>query len=175
MKKFQRLEALTSYIMGGNCRITIEDDLRHDSHVHVDIRRRFKRFVGDDGDKYRQYDKYLTISLVSGRHRNDIGRIAVMDRKDFEIECGAHPLLKSLKEVISRLGMEGDVNNIESLKYVSFSHDGKCGKCRKRLTTPTSIESGFGAVCNETRHSMIEEDRIVRCSKRRLSKFIETL
>lgn len=31
--------------------------------------------------------------------------------------------------------------------FIEVYHDGKCGKCGKRLTVPSSIESGFGPDC----------------------------
>ncbi len=31
--------------------------------------------------------------------------------------------------------------------FIEIYHDGRCGKCGKRLTVPTSIESGFGPDC----------------------------
>jgi len=35
----------------------------------------------------------------------------------------------------------------ETLDLVEIWHQGKCGKCRKALTVPESIESGLGPVC----------------------------
>jgi len=31
--------------------------------------------------------------------------------------------------------------------FIEIYHDGKCGKCGKRLTDPTSIKIGFGPFC----------------------------
>ena len=36
---------------------------------------------------------------------------------------------------------------VELPSKVSFYHAGKCGRCGRKLTTPESIESGFGPVC----------------------------
>lgn len=32
---------------------------------------------------------------------------------------------------------------------LSVYHDGRCGHCARKLTTPESLESGFGPVCRE--------------------------
>lgn len=31
--------------------------------------------------------------------------------------------------------------------FINFFHHGKCGHCQKTLTTPESIQSGYGSVC----------------------------
>ena len=38
-------------------------------------------------------------------------------------------------------------NNIELPEKVEFFHAGRCGRCGRKLTTPDSIELGFGPVC----------------------------
>jgi len=30
---------------------------------------------------------------------------------------------------------------------LNFFHEGKCGKCGRKLTTPESIKNGFGPTC----------------------------
>jgi hypothetical protein len=33
------------------------------------------------------------------------------------------------------------------MNAVEFWHEGKCGRCNRKLTVPSSIESGFGPEC----------------------------
>ena len=40
------------------------------------------------------------------------------------------------------------INNEEKYPFVQVYHEGKCGKCGRKLTTPESIKSGLGPVCN---------------------------
>lgn len=40
------------------------------------------------------------------------------------------------------------VGNNELPEKVEFLHAGKCGRCGRTLTTPESIESGFGPICS---------------------------
>jgi len=36
----------------------------------------------------------------------------------------------------------------QNLGPVEFWHEGRCGRCGRKLTTPESIKSGFGPVCS---------------------------
>lgn len=49
--------------------------------------------------------------------------------------------VKVFNYIISKL----QTNNLPD--FIEIYHDGKCGKCGKRLTVPSSIESGFGPDC----------------------------
>lgn len=37
--------------------------------------------------------------------------------------------------------------NQKMFDKLEFWHEGKCGKCGRKLTVPSSIESGFGPIC----------------------------
>jgi hypothetical protein len=39
------------------------------------------------------------------------------------------------------------INNEEKYPTVQVFHDGKCGACGRKLTTPQSVKSGLGPVC----------------------------
>jgi hypothetical protein len=61
------------------------------------------------------------------------------------------------------------VNNKELPSKVQFYHEGRCGRCGRKLTTPESVESGFGPHCiqlvggyrsrTETDDSEVYDDR----------------
>ena len=40
------------------------------------------------------------------------------------------------------------INNEEKYPTVQVYHEGKCGKCGRKLTTPESVKSGLGPVCS---------------------------
>lgn len=42
-----------------------------------------------------------------------------------------------------------NINNRSIPETVHVYHEGKCGKCGKKLTVPESIESGFGPECSK--------------------------
>lgn len=37
--------------------------------------------------------------------------------------------------------------NEKSFNMIEFYHEGSCGRCNRKLTTPESIKTGFGPVC----------------------------
>jgi len=37
--------------------------------------------------------------------------------------------------------------NVALPEYVQVYHEGRCGRCGRKLTTPASIEAGFGPEC----------------------------
>ena len=41
----------------------------------------------------------------------------------------------------------GDVRAVAAFAGVEVYHEGRCGRCGRMLTVPTSIESGFGPDC----------------------------
>ncbi|CAG7580248.1 MAG: hypothetical protein SLAVMIC_00321 [uncultured marine phage] len=40
-------------------------------------------------------------------------------------------------------------NNLENFELIEFWHEGKCGRCNRKLTDPKSIELGFGPFCRK--------------------------
>jgi hypothetical protein len=53
----------------------------------------------------------------------------------------------------SVLGFRYLLNNIENLK-LEFMHEGRCGRCGRKLTHPESLENGIGPECS----SIIEKN-----------------
>jgi hypothetical protein len=43
--------------------------------------------------------------------------------------------------------------NKQKFEMIEFWHEGKCGQCGKKLTVPSSIESGFGPVCSNNKRN----------------------
>tara|TARA_R110000772_G_scaffold2410_2_gene8411 strand:- start:30354 stop:30836 length:483 start_codon:yes stop_codon:yes gene_type:complete len=57
------------------------------------------------------------------------------------------------KSIVNRT-FEWVYDTIQNQKQVNFDkielwHEGKCGRCGRKLTVPESIESGFGSVCSK--------------------------
>jgi hypothetical protein len=40
--------------------------------------------------------------------------------------------------------------NTDLPESVEFFHEGRCGKCGRKLTTPESVTAGFGPECIKT-------------------------
>jgi len=43
--------------------------------------------------------------------------------------------------------------NEEKFNLIEFWHEGSCGQCGRKLTVPSSIESGFGPVCSKGKNN----------------------
>ena len=55
-------------------------------------------------------------------------------------------------EVMSTKAIDWIIRNMESLpNNIEVWHEGKCGRCGRKLTVPESIQSGFGPECNRMR------------------------
>lgn len=64
--------------------------------------------------------------------------------KDFKPKAYAYPKpVEVWKWFISNL------NNISRYPMVEVWHEGRCGKCGRKLTVPESIESGIGPECRK--------------------------
>ena len=50
-----------------------------------------------------------------------------------------------IRRVLARI-WAGDLGRVEAAGW-RVHHEGRCGRCGKRLTVPASIESGFGPEC----------------------------
>ena len=55
--------------------------------------------------------------------------------------------VKLLKRCLVRI-WEGDFTKLETAGF-ELHHEGKCGKCGRKLTTPQSVKTGFGPKCSE--------------------------
>lgn len=47
-------------------------------------------------------------------------------------------------------------------EFIEVWHEGHCGKCGKRLTVPSSIESGLGPECIKTLSKMEKRDKFLQ-------------
>jgi hypothetical protein len=47
-------------------------------------------------------------------------------------------------------------------EFVEVWHEGRCGKCGKRLTVPSSIENGLGPECIKTLTKMEKRDKFLQ-------------
>lgn len=57
-------------------------------------------------------------------------------------------------------GFEWFINNMhkpELSSYMHFFHSGRCGHCNRKLTTPESVLTGFGAICMRRNEEAIRQ------------------
>lgn len=51
-------------------------------------------------------------------------------------------------EAISAISLEWFLRNLDKLNGVEVWHEGRCGRCGRKLTVPESVEAGFGPECS---------------------------
>ena len=91
--------------------------------------------------KVKQVKTVFFVSLMFGTEFKFIGTIFDSDKfvlsKKSKISTGH----KAFNWLFTRLITDS------SLETVTFWHEGKCGRCGRKLTVPESIQTGFGKEC----------------------------
>lgn len=94
--------------------------------------------------------KYYTYDITKGKH---VYFVSV--RADTPVYLGhlnsftwvvkAHT--EAIKDYKSFKAFAYTLKHLDDLKDIKIRHEGRCGRCGIALTTPESIDSGFGPVC----------------------------
>lgn len=96
-----------------------------------------------------------------GRLDKDSGKVLLTAKSKLPADS---PVLKLLGKVLARIWAdEGAVIEATGFKV---HHEGCCGKCGQRLTTPESVERGIGPECWE----MLTGERAARVANRAAAK-----
>ncbi len=88
------------------------------------------------------------VSVLTGPDNlHDYSYAGVVDRKGFRRTAKSKMSSEALS--FKAFGWLHDmmVQNKELPEYVEFFHEGRCGRCGRRLTTPESVSAGFGPEC----------------------------
>jgi len=96
----------------------------------------------------------IWVSVLTGANNNDdycfMGTVwqgatgyTYRPARQSRIEANA-PSTLALSWLLKSLNAGADVN---MLRQAEFWHEGRCGRCGRKLTVPESIESGFGPEC----------------------------
>jgi hypothetical protein len=86
------------------------------------------------------------VSLLTGQNNeHDYKYIGIIDNKVFKL-TGKSKLAKTSKPVMAFAFFMAKMNKLNKIG-LNFFHEGKCGKCGRKLTTPESIKNGFGPTC----------------------------
>ena len=140
-RKFKQLTDINDikkFVFGGNATVTL---LSAKSEKHFT----FKVKVAKKDDETAPF----FVSVLSGADNySNYSYVGVItgDKKEFKLtqksKVGADAIsYKAFKFFFVNL-MKGKIHS--DLKVY---HSGKCGRCGRKLTTPTSIERGMGDVC----------------------------
>ncbi len=121
------------FIMAGNSTVTFKS-LTSGKHFTYKVK--------------RAKDKNIRfVSVLYGDNNSDYQYIGcIFDKGDFRHTKGS----KVGKDSLSFKGFLWAWNHLRTLKIpdtLEVWHEGRCGKCGRKLTEPESIELGIGPVC----------------------------
>lgn len=137
------------FVTAGKAIFTVEvPEVYKDQHgkPHYTYRISLKKAKGN-------YPDTFFVSVLTGPDNNSnysylgilnpqTGAVRTTAKSKFQAESFT---VRLLNRVLARLWAD-DVQTIENTGF-SLHHEGKCGRCGRRLTVPESIETGLGPEC----------------------------
>lgn len=133
MKK-HRIKEVETFVLAGKATFTLESQKTGNRYTYK---------VNQCNDKPTLY----FVSLLTGaNNETDYNYLGIIDKGNFrltaksKLKADSTPV-KAFNFLISKL------HKINQIKDLNIYHAGYCAKCGRKLTTPESIKSGFGAKC----------------------------
>lgn len=140
-KKFENATEALNFMMAGKSTVTLKSG-KTDNHFTYKI----SQAKGDNTDMY-----FVKVLMGSDNSWNGdwtyIGYIVPDTAGGFFIQSGRKgisnsPAFIAMHWTLNKLSTTGAIPEI-----VEIWHEGKCGKCGRKLTDPVSIETGLGPIC----------------------------
>jgi hypothetical protein len=137
--------AAYEYVFGGNATVTLKS-LKTGKHLTYQLRR-------PDDDYGRPGQRFFVNWLVGPNNNVDYCYLGVVD-------AGKVPHRKAELRLTRNSRLSGDSRPVRSFCWVlarlsvgefpntlEVWHEGRCGRCGRKLTTPESLARGFGPEC----------------------------
>lgn len=130
------IESIKKFILAGNAFFTVKND-NTGKHITFNV------------SKVEDKDLWFVSTLTGADNTNDYTYMGVINGNGFR------PTKKSKisTDAVSFKGFNWLWNQVSSKtelpENVKFFHAGRCGRCGRTLTTPESVEMGFGPICME--------------------------
>ena len=132
-------ECVKNYVLGGKATVTVQSSNTGQYYTYRVLK----------ADKITEYNAYYIYYLHGPDNTKDYRYIGIYfpdtphyhpvgDYKDIDIS-GWPIVMRVFKYFIDR------IDNVPST--LNVYHNGKCGRCGRKLTTPESIERGLGPEC----------------------------
>jgi len=141
MEKHQiaTVDQIKKFVFGGNSTFTVQN---------INTGKRFTFKVKTlKGDKHGEC--WFVNVLTGPNNEHDYTYMGMVDKqrsKFFRTQKS-----KVLPDALSYKGFDWFFKmlkfNVALPEYVQVYHEGRCGRCGRKLTTPASIEAGFGPEC----------------------------
>ena len=129
---------IPKFLMGGHAIFTMTDQERS-------IRYTYKL----DAPKGREDAMVRYVSFLTGpNNSNDYWYIGLMTDKEFRWtkKSRVKPTTISFR-YFKALHKYLFIDKKPLPSHIEIRHEGKCGRCGRKLTVPESIDSGFGPMC----------------------------
>jgi hypothetical protein len=148
---FKTLEAFRAFLLAGHALFTIVSK-------RTGARKTFKVEQAKGEEKKGLFFVKLLVGPSNTQDYKFLGSLYVKTARDAAADFASHPALgwklnKQNWGVESSAAVEWIVKHLNTvqdtdlLDHAEIWHEGRCGKCGRVLTDPTSISSGLGPVC----------------------------
>lgn len=143
-KMFENANAAKQFIFSGNAIFTVVSKKTGSRFTFRMIRPRSSKSKNDYGFRFVQL-------LTGPDNTRSYSFMGTVSSNGVYIHSGNSKMTESAKAVQAYIWMLkwvmiGDLR----LDQMEIWHEGRCGKCGKKLTVPSSIENGLGPECVKT-------------------------
>lgn len=139
-------EAVKAFMFGGNATLTIKS-------TKTDVRYTFKIVQLKDRNTDQPVPNTFNVSLLDGSdNENNYRRIGMIHEsskfhttkfiRSNHPDIENTPSFKAFAFLMVFLTLKGRIPNT-----MEIWHEGRCGRCGRKLTVPSSIQTGFGSEC----------------------------
>jgi hypothetical protein len=144
MNRIIKPSDIKNFIFAGNSIFTIKN---------TETQRHFTFKVYNPNKKIEKKDIFFVSVLTGTDNNSDYSYFGyIKDNRYYHAKPNKTKISESAQSV---LVFKYLINNVENLdKRVDFYHEGKCGRCGRKLTNPDSLENGIGPECS----SIIEKN-----------------
>jgi len=161
--KHQMLDVndIKKFILAGNATFTLESTRTGKWFTYKVNKKEFKNDAGE-------VDKtFYFVSILRGpSNESDYTYLGTINSKFY---VNTTPKSKISADSISFKALSFFASYLrkgEMHDEINFYHEGICGKCGKKLTTPESVAIGLGPICNNYDKPKIEKKNISNIRKR---------
>jgi hypothetical protein len=141
IKEFKLSSGLKNFVFGGNATFTV---------LNTDTKNRFTFKV----KKHKKEDLFFVSVLTGSDNVSSYTFLGTFFPKDKKYKKSNKSRISD--ETVSYKVSDWFFNKFIKKEYdyptVEVYHEGKCGRCGRKLTTPKSVKDGFGPECIKIRN-----------------------
>lgn len=135
------IKSIKSFVLAGNASFTVKND---GTGKHLTY-----KVVKSETEDNLKDDVWFVTTLNGSDNETDFAYIGIIASGGFRITKKS----RFSEDAVSVKGFKWLWNNVTANRElpdnVKFYHSGRCGRCGRKLTTPESVETGFGPICME--------------------------